>query len=90
MGRDLPGEIRREVADVTDPAEAARVIGRIAGEAGPPDALVNTIGMFSPEDILATTPETLRSRSTSTWDRAVATEAVVRHTRQQGEASPFT
>jgi 3-hydroxybutyrate dehydrogenase len=32
---DLPGEIGREVADVTDPAEAARLIGRIAGEVGP-------------------------------------------------------
>ena len=57
---DLPGEIRREVADVTDPAEAARLIGRIAGEVGPPDVLVNTIGMFRPEDLLATTPEMLR------------------------------
>jgi NADP-dependent 3-hydroxy acid dehydrogenase YdfG len=33
---DLPGEIRREVADATDPAEAARLTGRIAGEAGAP------------------------------------------------------
>jgi len=32
---DLPEEIRREVADATGPAEAARLIGRIAGEVGP-------------------------------------------------------
>lgn len=36
---DLPEDIRREVADATGPAEAARLIDRIAGEAGPPDAL---------------------------------------------------
>jgi NAD(P)-dependent dehydrogenase (short-subunit alcohol dehydrogenase family) len=57
---DLPQEIRREVADATDPAEAARLIDRIAGEVGPPDVLVNTIGEFRPEDVLATTPEMLR------------------------------
>ena len=33
---DLPEDIQREVADATDPAEAARLIGRIAGEVGPP------------------------------------------------------
>jgi len=42
------------VADATGPAEAARLIGRIAGEVGPPDVLVNTIGAFRPEDALAT------------------------------------
>ena len=60
----LPGlrgnALRREVADATDPAEAARLIRRIAGEVGPPDVLVNTIGAFRPEDVLATTPEMLR------------------------------
>jgi len=49
-------DIWREVADATDPAEAARLIDRIAGEVGPPDVLVNTIGAFRPEDVLATTP----------------------------------
>ena len=56
----LPEDIRREVADATGPAEAARLIGRIVGEVGPPDVLVNTIGAFRPEDVLATTPEMLR------------------------------
>ena len=58
---DLPEDIRREVADATGPAEAARLIDRIAGEAGPPDALVNTIGAFRPEDVLATTRRTCRA-----------------------------
>jgi 3-oxoacyl-[acyl-carrier protein] reductase len=57
---DLPEGIRREVADATGPAEAAQLIGWIAGEVGPPDVLVNTIGAFRPEDVLATTPEMLR------------------------------
>jgi NAD(P)-dependent dehydrogenase (short-subunit alcohol dehydrogenase family) len=58
--RDLPGGVRREVADPADPAVAARLIDRIAGEIGPPEVLVNTIGAFRPGDALGTTPETLR------------------------------
>ena len=58
--RELPGSVRPEVADTTDPAAATRLIDRIAGEVGPPDVLVNTIGTFRPGDALAATPETLR------------------------------
>src|SRR5216683_7315920 len=47
---DLPEDIWREVAEATDPAVAAPLIDRIAGEVGPPDVLVNTIGAFRPED----------------------------------------
>jgi NAD(P)-dependent dehydrogenase (short-subunit alcohol dehydrogenase family) len=57
---DLPSGIRREVADTTDPAVAAKLIERIAAEVGPPAVLVNTIGAFVPGDALSTTPETLR------------------------------
>ncbi len=57
---DLPSGIRREVADTTDPAVAAKLIDRIAAEVGPPAVLVNTIGAFVPGDALSTTPETLR------------------------------
>ena len=57
---DLPSGIRREVADTTDPAVAAKLIDRIVAEVGPPQALVNTIGAFVPGDALSTTPETLR------------------------------
>ena len=45
---DLPSGIRREVADTTDPAVAAKLIDRIVAEVGPPQALVNTIGALSP------------------------------------------
>jgi NAD(P)-dependent dehydrogenase (short-subunit alcohol dehydrogenase family) len=57
---ELPGGVRPEVADTTDPAAATRLIDRIAAELGPPDVLVNTIGTFRPGDALSTTPDTLR------------------------------
>jgi len=75
---DLPGQVRREVADATDPAAAAEVIERIAGQVGPPEVLVNTIGTFGLGDALATTPEALRfmidvNLGTALWlSRAVA------------------
>ena len=82
---DLPEDIQREVADATDPAEAARLIGRIAGEAGPPDVLVNTIGAFRPEDMPATTPEMLRLMLDVNLGPALwLTQAVAPHMRQQG------
>jgi NAD(P)-dependent dehydrogenase (short-subunit alcohol dehydrogenase family) len=58
--RELPGSIRSEVADTTDPATATPLMDRIAGEIGPPAVLVNTIGAFRQGDALSTTPETLR------------------------------
>ena len=57
---ELPGSVHREVADTTDPAAAKSLIDRIAGEVGPPDVLVNTIGAFRPGDALTATPDTLR------------------------------
>jgi NAD(P)-dependent dehydrogenase (short-subunit alcohol dehydrogenase family) len=44
--RELPGGVRPEAADATDPAAAKSLIDRIAGEVEPPDVLVNTIGAF--------------------------------------------
>jgi NAD(P)-dependent dehydrogenase (short-subunit alcohol dehydrogenase family) len=85
---DLPEEVRREVADATGPAEAARLIGRIAGEVGPPDVLVNTIGAFRPEDVLATTPEMLRLMLDVNLGPALwLTQAVAPHMRQQGSGA---
>ena len=55
--RELPGGVRSEVADATDPAVPAELIGRIASELGPPAVLVNTIGAFELGDSLAATPE---------------------------------
>ena len=86
--RELPGGVRTEVADTTDPAAAKGLIDRIAGEAGPPDVLVNTIGAFRPGDALTTTPETLRlmidvNLGTALW----LSQAVAPHMRQRGSGA---
>ena len=85
---DLPDDIRREVADATDPAVATRLIDRIAGEAGPPDVLVNTIGAFRPAEALATTPEMLRLMIDVNLGPALwLSQAVAPHMRQQGSGA---
>jgi NAD(P)-dependent dehydrogenase (short-subunit alcohol dehydrogenase family) len=86
--RELPGSVRREVADATDPAVAAPLIDRIAGEVGPPDVLVNTIGAFRPEDTLITTPETLQLMIDVNLGPALwLSKAVAPHMRQQGSGA---
>ena len=85
---DLPDDIRREVADATDPAAAARLIDRIAGQTGPPDVLVNTIGAFRPGDAATTTPETLRLMIDVNLGPALwLTQAVAPHMRRQGSGA---
>jgi NAD(P)-dependent dehydrogenase (short-subunit alcohol dehydrogenase family) len=85
---DLPGDIRREVADPTDPAAATRLIDRIAVEVGPPNVLVNTIGAFRLGDVLATTPETLRLMIDVNLGPALwLSQAVAPHMRQQGSGA---
>ncbi len=86
--RGLPDGIRPEVADTTDPAAAKRLIDRIAGESGPPDVLVNTIGAFRPGDALTTTPETLRLMLDVNLGPALwLSQAVAPHMRQQGSGA---
>jgi NAD(P)-dependent dehydrogenase (short-subunit alcohol dehydrogenase family) len=82
---DLPDDIRREVADATDPAAATRLIDRIAAEVGPTDVLVNTIGAFRLGDALSTTPETLQLMLDVNLGPALwLSQAVAPHMRQQG------
>jgi len=86
--RDLPDGVRREVADTTDPAVAAKLIDRIAAEAGPPAVLVNTIGAFRPGDALSTTPETLRLMLDVNLGPALwLSQAVAPHMRRQGSGA---
>jgi NAD(P)-dependent dehydrogenase (short-subunit alcohol dehydrogenase family) len=86
--RELPGGVRPEVADTTDPAAVKSLIDRIAGEAGPPDVLVNTIGTFRPGDALTTTPETLRLMIDVNLGPALwLSQAVAPHMRQQGSGA---
>jgi NAD(P)-dependent dehydrogenase (short-subunit alcohol dehydrogenase family) len=86
--RDLPGSVRREVADPSDPAAAKSVIDAIVSQAGPPDVLVNTIGVFSPGDSLAATPEAFRlsfdvNLGTALW----LSQAVAPHMQQRGSGA---
>jgi NAD(P)-dependent dehydrogenase (short-subunit alcohol dehydrogenase family) len=57
----LRDDIRREVADVSDPEVATPLFDRISKDVGAPDALVNTIGAFQPATVADTTPALLRS-----------------------------
>jgi NAD(P)-dependent dehydrogenase (short-subunit alcohol dehydrogenase family) len=86
--RELPEGVRPEVADTTDPAAAKTLIDRIAGEVGPPDVLVNTIGAFRPGDALTTTPETLRLMIDVNLGPALwLSQAVAPYMRQQGSGA---
>jgi NAD(P)-dependent dehydrogenase (short-subunit alcohol dehydrogenase family) len=86
--RELAGSARPEVADTTDPAAAKNLIDRIAGEVGPPDVLVNTIGTFRPGDALTTTPETLRLMIDVNLGPALwLSQAVAPYMRQQGSGA---
>ena len=53
--KELPDSIRREAANPADQAAARSVVDRVAAEVGPPEVLVNTIGMFHPGDALTAT-----------------------------------
>src|SRR5579859_402583 len=57
--RELPDDVRREVADPVDQAVAKEVVDRVATEIGAPDVLVNVIGAFDLGDALAATPQQL-------------------------------
>ena len=86
--RDLPDEVRREVADAVDPAVTTRLIDRIADEVGPPEVLVNTIGAFRLGDALATTPETLRLMIDVNLGPALwLSQAVAPHMQRQGSGA---
>ena len=86
--RELPDGVRPEVADTTDPAAVKSLIDRIAGEVGPPEVLVNTIGTFRPGDALTTTPETLRLMIDVNLGPALwLSQAVAPHMQQRGSGA---
>lgn len=86
--RDLPDGARPEVADTTDPTAVKGLIDRIAGEVGPPDVLVNTLGTFRPGDALASTPETLRLMIDVNLGPALwLSQAVAPHMQQRGSGA---
>jgi NAD(P)-dependent dehydrogenase (short-subunit alcohol dehydrogenase family) len=86
--KDLPAGVRVEPADATDPAAAAAVIDRIAGEVGPPRILVNTVGAFWPGDALSTTPDQLRTMLDVNLGAAFwLSQAVSPHMIEQGSGA---
>jgi NAD(P)-dependent dehydrogenase (short-subunit alcohol dehydrogenase family) len=86
--RELPGSIRSEVADTTDPAVPAELIARIAREIGPPAVLVNTIGAFELGDTLAATPDALHRMIDVNVGAALwLSQAVAPHMQQRGSGA---
>jgi NAD(P)-dependent dehydrogenase (short-subunit alcohol dehydrogenase family) len=86
--RELPDGVRREVVDPADPAVLTPVINRIAEQVGPPDVLVNTIGLFTLGDALTATPETLRLMIDVNLGPALwLTQAVAPHMQRQGSGA---
>ena len=86
--KQLPDEISREVADVTDPAVPGPLVERIAAEVGSPDILVNTIGAFELGDSLSVTPQGLRQLMDVNLGAALwLTQAVAPHMQQKGSGA---
>ena len=86
--KELPDGIRRVVGDATDPAAAKRLVDQIAAESGPPEVLVNTIGMFRLGEATATTPDDLRVLMDVNLGAALwLSQAVEPYMRQQGKGS---
>jgi len=85
---ELPEGIRREVGDTTDQAMAKTLIDRIAGEAGPPEVLVNTIGGFLLDEAVNATPENLRVMMDVNLGAALwLSQAVEPYMRQRGSGA---
>jgi NAD(P)-dependent dehydrogenase (short-subunit alcohol dehydrogenase family) len=81
----LPDDIRREVADVTNPDVVAPLIDRIASDVGAPGVLVNTIGAFQPASAAETTPNLLRTMMDVNLGAALwLSKAVAPHMQRQG------
>ena len=86
--KELADGIRRVVGDATDPAAAKSLVDQIAAESGPPEVLVNTIGMFRLGDAIATTPDDLRVLMDVNLGAALwLSQAVEPYMRQQGKGS---
>ena len=86
--KQLPDDIHREVADATDPAVPGPLVNRIAAEVGPPDILVNTIGVFELGDALSVTPEILgRLMDVNLGAALWLTQAVAPHMQERGSGA---
>jgi NAD(P)-dependent dehydrogenase (short-subunit alcohol dehydrogenase family) len=83
--KELPDEIRREVAEASDPAVPRPLVDRIAADVGSPDTLVNTIGAFELGDSLTVTPDDLPKLMAVNLGSALwLTQAVAPHMQANG------
>src|SRR2546428_2838921 len=57
---ELPEDIRRQVAHPTDPAQAARAIGRLDGQGGAPHQPGDPLGGVPAGDLLTPAPQKRR------------------------------
>jgi NAD(P)-dependent dehydrogenase (short-subunit alcohol dehydrogenase family) len=86
--KQLPDEIRHEVADASDPTVPGPLVDRIAAEVGPPDILVNTIGAFEVGDTMGVTAEKLRQLMDVNLGAALwLTQAVAPHMQEKGSGA---
>ena len=86
--KELSDGIRRVVGDATDPAAAKSLVDQIAAESGPPEVLVNTIGMFRLGEATAVTPDDLKVLMDVNLGAALwLSQAVEPYMRQRGKGS---
>jgi NAD(P)-dependent dehydrogenase (short-subunit alcohol dehydrogenase family) len=86
--KELPDGIRTEVADATDPSVPGPLVDRVVAEVGPPDVLVNTIGVYELGEALSVTPETLRRVMDVNVGPALwLTQAVAPHMQSRGSGA---
>jgi NAD(P)-dependent dehydrogenase (short-subunit alcohol dehydrogenase family) len=86
--KELPDGIRHEVADPADPAAARAVVDRVAADVGPPEVLVNTIGMYHEGDAVSATPEDFRLMMDVNVGAALwLTQAVAPYLQERGSGS---
>jgi NAD(P)-dependent dehydrogenase (short-subunit alcohol dehydrogenase family) len=86
--KELTDGIAREQGDATDPVLAKSLIDRIAAAVGPPEVLVNTIGMFRLGEAVAATPEDLKVLMDVNLGAALwLSQAVEPYMRQRGQGS---
>jgi NAD(P)-dependent dehydrogenase (short-subunit alcohol dehydrogenase family) len=85
---ELPYGVRQVPGDATDPAVAKAVVGRVTAEVGPPEVLVNTIGMYGIGDALSATPDQLRQMMDVNVGPALwLTQAVAPYMKERGSGS---
>jgi 3-oxoacyl-[acyl-carrier protein] reductase len=86
--KELSDGIRRVVGDATDPAAAKSLVDQIAADPGPPEVLVNTIGMFRLGEAVAVTPDDLKVLMDVNLGAALwLSQAVEPYMRQRGQGS---